>query len=96
MFCVFCVFVRAVVTAYILPSLSLSLYRSIFLPLALSLSPVLYSNLSLSPQFQRRPGTMSSMSGADDSVYMEYRSRGNRAHLGNNIHPLFKRFRKGP
>uniref|UniRef100_A0A8K9XT64 General transcription and DNA repair factor IIH helicase/translocase subunit XPB n=1 Tax=Oncorhynchus mykiss TaxID=8022 RepID=A0A8K9XT64_ONCMY len=48
------------------------------------------------PMFQRRPGTMSSMSGADDSVYMEYRSRGNRAHLGNNIHPLFKRFRKGP
>ncbi|XP_064826123.1 general transcription and DNA repair factor IIH helicase subunit XPB-like [Oncorhynchus masou masou] len=48
------------------------------------------------PMFQRRPGTMSSMSGADDSVYMEYRSRGSRAHLGNNIHPLFKRFRKGP
>ncbi|XP_055766523.1 general transcription and DNA repair factor IIH helicase subunit XPB isoform X2 [Salvelinus fontinalis] len=47
------------------------------------------------PMFQRRPGTMSSMSGADDSVYMEYRSRGGRAHLGNNIHPLFKRFRKG-
>ncbi|KAM9397478.1 general transcription and DNA repair factor IIH helicase/translocase subunit XPB [Salvelinus alpinus] len=47
------------------------------------------------PMFQRRPGTMSSMSGADDSVYMEYRSRGSRAHLGNNIHPLFKRFRKG-
>lgn len=48
------------------------------------------------PMFQRRPGTMSSMSGADDSVYMEYRSRGSRAHMGNNIHPLFKRFRKGP
>ncbi|XP_029601418.1 general transcription and DNA repair factor IIH helicase/translocase subunit XPB [Salmo trutta] len=48
------------------------------------------------PMFQRRPGTMSSMSGADDSVYMEYRSRGSRTHMGNNIHPLFKRFRKGP
>uniref|UniRef100_A0A8K9UXZ6 General transcription and DNA repair factor IIH helicase/translocase subunit XPB n=1 Tax=Oncorhynchus mykiss TaxID=8022 RepID=A0A8K9UXZ6_ONCMY len=52
------------------------------------------------PMFQRRPGTMSSMSGADDSVYMEYLTSlslpSNRAHLGNNIHPLFKRFRKGP
>uniref|UniRef100_A0AAY5L178 General transcription and DNA repair factor IIH helicase/translocase subunit XPB n=1 Tax=Esox lucius TaxID=8010 RepID=A0AAY5L178_ESOLU len=48
------------------------------------------------PMFQRRPGTMSSMSGADDAVYMEYRSRGSKAHMGNNIHPLFKRFRKGP
>uniref|UniRef100_A0A6Q2ZNP8 General transcription and DNA repair factor IIH helicase/translocase subunit XPB n=1 Tax=Esox lucius TaxID=8010 RepID=A0A6Q2ZNP8_ESOLU len=37
-----------------------------------------------------------SMSGADDAVYMEYRSRGSKAHMGNNIHPLFKRFRKGP
>ncbi|KAJ8003335.1 hypothetical protein DPEC_G00147260 [Dallia pectoralis] len=48
------------------------------------------------PMFQRRPGTMSSMSGADDAVYMEYRSRGSKVHMGNNIHPLFKRFRKGP
>ncbi|XP_056269564.1 general transcription and DNA repair factor IIH helicase subunit XPB isoform X2 [Pseudoliparis swirei] len=44
------------------------------------------------PQFSRRTGTMSSMSGADDTVYMEY--RGSKASLGKNIHPLFKRFRK--
>ena len=37
---------------------------------------------------------MSSMSGADDAVYMEYH-RGSKAALaGKNIHPLFKRFRK--
>ncbi|KAA8595845.1 hypothetical protein FQN60_011136 [Etheostoma spectabile] len=45
------------------------------------------------PQFSRRTGTMSSMSGADDTVYMEYQSRGSKAALGKNIHPLFKRFR---
>ncbi|TNN74536.1 TFIIH basal transcription factor complex helicase XPB subunit [Liparis tanakae] len=44
------------------------------------------------PQFSRRTGTMSSMSGADDTVYMEYRS--SKAALGKGIHPLFKRFRK--
>lgn len=47
------------------------------------------------PQISRRAGTMSSMSGADDTVYMEYQSRGSKAMLsGKNIHPLFKRFRK--
>ncbi|TNM90944.1 hypothetical protein fugu_003233 [Takifugu bimaculatus] len=47
------------------------------------------------PQFSRRTGTMSSMSGADDTVYMEYQSRGSKAAAAHkNIHPLFKRFRK--
>ncbi|KAF3832809.1 hypothetical protein F7725_026474 [Dissostichus mawsoni] len=46
------------------------------------------------PQFSRRTGTMSSMSGADDTVYMEYQGRGSKSFLGKNIHPLFKRFRK--
>ncbi|KAG5261528.1 hypothetical protein AALO_G00285280 [Alosa alosa] len=47
------------------------------------------------PQFSRRPGMMSSMSGADDAVYMEYHSgRGSRAAAaGKHLHPLFKRFR---
>ncbi|KAK1165474.1 general transcription and DNA repair factor IIH helicase subunit XPB [Acipenser oxyrinchus oxyrinchus] len=42
----------------------------------------------------RRPGTMSSMSGADDNVYMEYHASRSRVSFGKNIHPLFKRFRK--
>ncbi|XP_037552572.1 general transcription and DNA repair factor IIH helicase subunit XPB [Nematolebias whitei] len=47
------------------------------------------------PQFSRRAGTMSSMSGADDTVYMEYQSRGSKASaMGKSVHPLFKRFRK--
>ncbi|XP_076871778.1 general transcription and DNA repair factor IIH helicase/translocase subunit XPB isoform X2 [Brachyhypopomus gauderio] len=47
------------------------------------------------PQFSRRAGTMSSMSGADDAVYMEYQSsRGSKSIASKNIHPLFKRFRK--
>uniref|UniRef100_A0A3B3UYH0 General transcription and DNA repair factor IIH helicase/translocase subunit XPB n=1 Tax=Poecilia latipinna TaxID=48699 RepID=A0A3B3UYH0_9TELE len=47
------------------------------------------------PQFSRRVGTMSSMSGADDTVYMEYQSRSNKASAGSkSVHPLFKRFRK--
>ncbi|XP_044208553.1 general transcription and DNA repair factor IIH helicase subunit XPB [Thunnus albacares] len=47
------------------------------------------------PQFSRRTGTMSSMSGADDTVYMEYQSRGSKASAaGKSVHPLFKRFRK--
>uniref|UniRef100_A0A8C4XD82 General transcription and DNA repair factor IIH helicase/translocase subunit XPB n=1 Tax=Erpetoichthys calabaricus TaxID=27687 RepID=A0A8C4XD82_ERPCA len=45
-------------------------------------------------QFSRHAGTMSSMSGADDTVYMEYQSSRSKASLGKNIHPLFKRFRK--
>uniref|UniRef100_A0A8C5F9K8 General transcription and DNA repair factor IIH helicase/translocase subunit XPB n=1 Tax=Gadus morhua TaxID=8049 RepID=A0A8C5F9K8_GADMO len=47
------------------------------------------------PTFSRRPGTMSSMSGADDAVYMEYHSRGRSAAASaKGCHPLFKRFRK--
>ncbi|XP_062250092.1 general transcription and DNA repair factor IIH helicase subunit XPB-like [Platichthys flesus] len=46
------------------------------------------------PQFSRRTGTMSSMSGADDAVYMEYHSRGSKSSQLKGVHPLFKRFRK--
>ncbi|XP_048454485.1 general transcription and DNA repair factor IIH helicase subunit XPB isoform X1 [Rhincodon typus] len=42
-------------------------------------------------QVSRRMGTMSSMSGADDTVYLEYHRT---KSFGKNIHPLFKRFRK--
>lgn len=42
-------------------------------------------------QFSRRAVNMSSLSGADDTVYMEYR---NAANKGISKHPLFKRFRK--
>ncbi|XP_052095482.1 general transcription and DNA repair factor IIH helicase subunit XPB-like [Mytilus californianus] len=41
-------------------------------------------------QMMRKSGSMSSMSGADDRLYMEYRSKRNREHN----HPLFKKFRK--
>ncbi|KAK1337038.1 hypothetical protein QTO34_003083 [Cnephaeus nilssonii] len=41
----------------------------------------------------RRFGTMSSMSGADDTVYMEYHSARSKA-ASKHVHPLFKRFRK--
>ena len=37
-------------------------------------------------QIQRKSGTMSSMSGADDTIYMEYRRKAQ--------HPLFKRFKQ--
>ncbi|XP_028920075.1 general transcription and DNA repair factor IIH helicase subunit XPB isoform X2 [Ornithorhynchus anatinus] len=48
-----------------------------------------------SAQMSRRFGTMSSMSGADDTVYMEYQSARSKAAAANkHIHPLFKRFRK--
>ncbi|XP_053713881.1 general transcription and DNA repair factor IIH helicase subunit XPB isoform X1 [Synchiropus splendidus] len=47
------------------------------------------------PQFSRRTGTMSSMSGADDTIYMEYQSKSSKAAASSkNVHPLFKRFRK--
>ncbi|XP_061316356.1 general transcription and DNA repair factor IIH helicase subunit XPB [Pezoporus flaviventris] len=49
---------------------------------------------SKSTQVSRRTGTMSSMSGADDTVYMEYHSSRNKASGTKHIHPLFKRFRK--
>ena len=38
----------------------------------------------------RKVGNMSSISGADDNVYMEYKSKSKSEHK----HPLFKRFRK--
>nr|KAF6277296.1 ERCC excision repair 3, TFIIH core complex helicase subunit [Pipistrellus kuhlii] len=46
-----------------------------------------------SSQVSRRFGTMSSMSGADDTVYMEYHSARSKA-ASKHVHPLFKRFRK--
>lgn len=56
---------------------------------------VVAGELGARPQFSRRTGTMSSMSGADDAVYMEYQSRGSKALAANKgVHPLFKRFRK--
>ncbi|KAL1773864.1 TFIIH basal transcription factor complex helicase XPB subunit [Sigmodon hispidus] len=48
---------------------------------------------SRSGQASRRLGTMSSMSGADDTVYMEYHSSRSKAST-KHVHPLFKRFRK--
>ncbi|XP_069472895.1 general transcription and DNA repair factor IIH helicase/translocase subunit XPB [Ambystoma mexicanum] len=42
----------------------------------------------------RRTGTMSSMSGADDAIYFEYQAARNKAAGGKHVHPLFKRFRK--
>ncbi|XP_062953594.1 general transcription and DNA repair factor IIH helicase subunit XPB isoform X2 [Cynocephalus volans] len=48
---------------------------------------------SRSSQASRRIGTMSSMSGADDTVYMEYHSSRSKAST-KHVHPLFKRFRK--
>uniref|UniRef100_A0A8I6A5P4 General transcription and DNA repair factor IIH helicase/translocase subunit XPB n=1 Tax=Rattus norvegicus TaxID=10116 RepID=A0A8I6A5P4_RAT len=48
---------------------------------------------SRSGQASRRFGTMSSLSGADDTVYMEYHSSRNKAST-KHVHPLFKRFRK--
>lgn len=62
---------------------------------------ILYISFLTSPfsmfpdQFSRRTGTMSSMSGADDTIYMEYQSRSSKAlAAGKGVHPLFKRFRK--
>ncbi|XP_076799627.1 general transcription and DNA repair factor IIH helicase/translocase subunit XPB-like [Clavelina lepadiformis] len=48
-----------------------------------------YSSRGSSSTYTKRKGAMSSLSGADDSVYMEY---SNSKHK-NNIHDLFKRFR---
>ncbi|XP_006876628.1 PREDICTED: TFIIH basal transcription factor complex helicase XPB subunit [Chrysochloris asiatica] len=48
---------------------------------------------SKSSQVSRRFGTMSSMSGADDTVYMEYHMSRNKTS-SKHVHPLFKRFRK--
>ncbi|XP_043934174.1 LOW QUALITY PROTEIN: general transcription and DNA repair factor IIH helicase subunit XPB [Protopterus annectens] len=44
-------------------------------------------------QVSRRIGTMSSMSGADDTIYMEYQAPRSKG-LEKHVHPLFKRFRK--
>ncbi|XP_067426204.1 general transcription and DNA repair factor IIH helicase/translocase subunit XPB [Emydura macquarii macquarii] len=49
---------------------------------------------SKSAQVSRRFGTMSSMSGADDTVYMEYHTSRSKASSNKHVHPLFKRFRK--
>uniref|UniRef100_U3IX58 General transcription and DNA repair factor IIH helicase/translocase subunit XPB n=2 Tax=Anas platyrhynchos TaxID=8839 RepID=U3IX58_ANAPP len=49
---------------------------------------------SKSVQVSRRTGTMSSLSGADDTVYMEYHTSRSKASTNKHIHPLFKRFRK--
>ncbi|XP_009645455.2 LOW QUALITY PROTEIN: general transcription and DNA repair factor IIH helicase subunit XPB [Egretta garzetta] len=43
---------------------------------------------SKSAQVSRRTGTMSSMSGADDTVYMEYHSSRSKASSNKHIHPL--------
>ncbi|CAB1413168.1 unnamed protein product, partial [Pleuronectes platessa] len=58
------------------------------------LEEVVAGEFGTRPQFSRRTGTMSSMSGADDAVYMEYHSRGSKSSQLKGIHPLFKRFRK--
>ncbi|XP_060033922.1 general transcription and DNA repair factor IIH helicase subunit XPB isoform X2 [Erinaceus europaeus] len=49
---------------------------------------------SRSSQVSRRPGTMSSLSGADDTVYVEYHAARSKASASRHVHPLFKRFRK--
>ncbi|XP_067649360.1 general transcription and DNA repair factor IIH helicase/translocase subunit XPB-like [Haliotis asinina] len=47
------------------------------------------------PGVFRKAGSMSSMSGADDSVYMEYkRGSGSGSMKSAALHPLFKRFRR--
>lgn len=45
------------------------------------------------PQIVRRVGSMSSMSGADDAVYMEYKSNKTGSKQSQHKHPLFKKFR---
>lgn len=44
-------------------------------------------------QVSRKVGSMSSMSGADDNLYMEFRGKKGMMASGH-AHPLFKRFRK--
>ncbi|XP_054712229.1 general transcription and DNA repair factor IIH helicase subunit XPB-like [Uloborus diversus] len=51
--------------------------------------PAEFSGGKSTPQASRRVGSMSSLSGADDAVYMEYRMK-----REGSRHPLFKRFRK--
>uniref|UniRef100_A0A8C4WWI3 General transcription and DNA repair factor IIH helicase/translocase subunit XPB n=1 Tax=Eptatretus burgeri TaxID=7764 RepID=A0A8C4WWI3_EPTBU len=47
-----------------------------------------------STQMTRRIGNMSSMSGADNTVYMEYHVPRAKSATTKHMHPLFKRFRK--
>uniref|UniRef100_UPI00358F3B35 general transcription and DNA repair factor IIH helicase/translocase subunit XPB isoform X1 n=1 Tax=Myxine glutinosa TaxID=7769 RepID=UPI00358F3B35 len=47
-----------------------------------------------STQMTRRVGNMSSMSGADSTVYMEYHVPRSKSANAKHLHPLFKRFRK--
>lgn len=44
------------------------------------------------PQFARKSGSMASMSGADNALYMEFKGKGKSG--GAHSHPLFKRFRR--
>ena len=54
---------------------------------------VIYIKLSLFVvQVGRKVGSMSSMSGADDAVYMEYQSKSKSQK--QHLHPLFKKFRR--
>lgn len=46
---------------------------------------------SIPGQATRRVGNIASISGADDNVYMEYKSK---SKTNDSRHPLFKRFRK--
>ncbi|XP_059155429.1 general transcription and DNA repair factor IIH helicase subunit XPB-like [Physella acuta] len=43
--------------------------------------------------FNRKVGSMNSLSGADDAIYMEYTGRG-RSKKADHIHPLFRKFKK--
>lgn len=46
------------------------------------------------PSTMKRAGNLSSLSGADDNVYMEYRGKSRSAANADMKHPLFKKFRK--
>ncbi|CAL1530963.1 unnamed protein product [Lymnaea stagnalis] len=41
----------------------------------------------------RKVGSMNSLSGADDAIYMEYSGRG-RSRKAEHVHPLFRKFKK--
>ncbi|KAK7009623.1 TFIIH basal transcription factor complex helicase XPB subunit [Biomphalaria glabrata] len=43
--------------------------------------------------FNRKVGSMQSLSGADDAIYMEYSGKG-RTKKSDHIHPLFRKFKK--
>ena len=67
----------------------LNLKHGVFVLLCIIIWTCLSLFLFVYFQIQRRVGNMSSVSGADDTVYMEYRSSGSA-----QTHPLFKRFRR--